>query len=163
MQRIDSYLEAVLEPFNGLITLDLVGGSNGGLASATLGNTLTRTGPIPCQYPSTKCLCSLYSHAAVEIHSVDTNRRVVLDTEIDVFADTETKVASLGEVALAELVLLNLQPTLQDFLGLGATDGDVNGDLLVTTDTEGTDGVSGLACEVAIRRLPENLKMLIVL
>lgn len=60
--------------------------------------------------------------------------------------DTETEVAGLGEVALAELVLLDLEATLEDLLSLGTTDGDVNGDLLVTADTEGTDGVTGLAC-----------------
>jgi hypothetical protein len=63
-----------------------------------------------------------------------------------VLGDTETEVAGLGEVALAELVLLDLEATLEDLLGLGATDGDVDGDLLVTADTEGTDGVAGLAC-----------------
>ncbi len=41
----DDTLETVLEPFNSLVTLDLVGGSNVGLASATLSNTLTRAGP----------------------------------------------------------------------------------------------------------------------
>ena len=92
-------------------------------------------------------LTSFYLHATVEIHSVNTNRRVVLDTEIDVFADTEAKVASLGEVALAELIFLDLQSTLQDFLSLWSTDSDVHSDLLVTTDTEGSDGVSSLACE----------------
>jgi hypothetical protein len=90
---------------------------------------------------------SCYSHAAVEIHSVDTNRRVVLDTEIDVFADTETEVASLREVALSEFVFLNLQSTLQDFLSLWSTDCDVHSNLFVTADTEGSDSVSGLACE----------------
>lgn len=85
-------------------------------------------------------------HAAVEIHAIDTNRRVVLDTKIDVFADTETKVASLGEVALAEFVFLDLQSTLQDFLCLGASDRNVNSDLLITTNTECSDGVTGLAC-----------------
>lgn len=59
--------------------------------------------------------------------------------------DTETEVAGLGEVALAELILLDLEATLEDLLSLGATDGDVDSDLLVTTDTEGTDGVAGLA------------------
>lgn len=106
-----------------------MGSANGGLRTATLGNTLTRTG-----------------HAAVEVHSVNTDRRVVLDTEIDVFADTETEVASLGEVALAELVFLDFQSTLQDFLSLWSADSDVNSNLLVTTDTEGSDSVSGLAC-----------------
>lgn len=62
------------------------------------------------------------------------------------FADPESEVTGLGEVALPQFVLLDLQPTLQDLLGLGSADGDVDGDLLVTTDTEGTDGVAGLAC-----------------
>lgn len=86
-----------------------------------------------------------YAHAAVEVHAVDTNRRVVLDAQVDVLRDTETKVASLGEVALAELVLLDLEATFENLLGLGATDGNVNGDFFVTTDTESTDGVAGLA------------------
>jgi len=103
--------------------------SDVGLAAATLGDTLTRTG-----------------HAAEEVHSVDTDRRVVLNTEIDVLADTEAEVASLGEVALAEFVFLDLQSTLQDLLGLWSADGDVNGNLLVTADTEGSDSVAGLAC-----------------
>ena len=74
------------------------------------------------------------------------NAGVVLDTQVDVLGDTETEVAGLGEVALAELVLLDLEATLEDLLSLGTTDGDVDGDLLVTADTEGTDGVTGLAC-----------------
>src|SRR4051794_17296631 len=87
------------------------------------------------------------SHADEEVHSVDTNAGVVLDTEIDVLGDTESEVTSLREVALAELVLLDLETTLEDLLGLGATDGNVDGDLFVTTDTEGTDGVTGLGVD----------------
>ena len=61
--------------------------------------------------------------------------------------DTESKVASLREVALAELVFLDLEATLEDLLSLGATNGNVDSDLLVTTDTECTDSVAGLAYE----------------
>lgn len=86
-----------------------------------------------------------HSHAAVEVHTVDTNTGVVLDTQVNVFADTETEVTGLGEVLLSQLVLLDLEATLENLLSLGATDGDVDGDLFVTTDTEGTDGVTGLA------------------
>ena len=57
-------------------------------------------------------------HAAVEVHAVDTDRGVILDTKIDVLADTEAEVASLAEVALAELVLLDLEATLKNLLGL---------------------------------------------
>jgi hypothetical protein len=106
-----------------------VGGTDGGAGTAALGDALTTA-----------------AHADVEVHTVNSDSGIVLDTEIDVLADTEAEVTGLGEVALAELVLLDLEATLEDLLGLGATDGDVNGDLLVTTDTEGTDGVAGLAC-----------------
>ena len=59
--------------------------------------------------------------------------------------DTESEVASLREVALAEFVFLDLETTLEDLLCLGATDSDVDSDLLVTTDTECADSVAGLA------------------
>jgi hypothetical protein len=75
------------------------------------------------------------------------NARVVLDTQVDVFADTETEVAGLAEVTLAELVLLDLEATLENLLGLGAADGDVDSDLLVPPETEGTDGVAGLGVD----------------
>lgn len=76
-------------------------GTNGALHAAAAGDALTRAG-----------------HAAVEVHAVDTNGRIVLDAEIDVLADTEAEVASLGEVALAQLVLLDLEATLDDLLSL---------------------------------------------
>lgn len=74
------------------------------LHAAAAGDTLTGAG-----------------HAAVEVHAVDTDGRVVLDTKIDVLADTEAEVASLGEVALAKLVLLDLEATLENLLSLSNT------------------------------------------
>ena len=62
-------------------------------------------------------------------------------------ADTETEVARLAEVALAELVLLDLEATLKNLLGLGATDGNVDGNLFVPSDAEGSDGVAGLGVD----------------
>lgn len=115
---------------------------------------------------------TLAGHADVEVHAVDTDGGVVLDTEINVLRDTESEVAGLGEVALAELVLLDLEATLENLLSLesssqsiilpaqfrispklsylGATDGDVDSNLFVTADTEGTDGVAGLAYRVLL-------------
>lgn len=104
-------------------------GADLALAAAAAGDALTGAG-----------------HAAVEVHAVDTDRGVVLDAEIDVLADAEAEVARLAEVALAQLVLLDLEATLENLLGLGAADGDVDSDLLVTADTESSDGVAGLAC-----------------
>lgn len=143
----DDALEAVLVPLDDLGGVDLVGSTNAGLRAPAAGDTLTGTGPSILLVTGSNLHNSFrHSHDNVEVHAVDTDRRVVLDTQVDVLGDTETEVAGLGEVALAELVLLDLEATLEDLLGLGATDGDVDGDLLVTTDTEGTDGVAGLAC-----------------
>jgi len=137
----DDTLEAGAEPLLGVGLLDLVGSTDLGLAATTLGDALTWAG-----------------HAAVEVHSVDTNSWVVLDTEIDVLGDTETEVTGLGEVTLAKLVLLDLKTTLKNLLGLWATDSDVNGDLLVTTDTEGTDSVASLRVDWSLtRQLLQNL------
>ena len=102
--------------------------TNASLSATTLCNTLTGAG-----------------HAGIEIHSVDTNCWIVLDTKIDVLGNTETKVASLREVALAKLVLLDLEATLENLLCLWTTDGNVDSNFLVTTDTECTDSVASLA------------------
>ena len=97
----DNAVEARLEPLDGLLALDAVAEADLGLGAAATGDTLTGSG-----------------HAAVEVHAVDTDRGVVLDTEIDVLADAEAEVAGLGEVAAAELVLLDLEATLENLLGL---------------------------------------------
>lgn len=124
----DNGVEALLEPLDGVVAGDAVGSTDAALGAAAADDTLTRAG-----------------HAAVEVHAVDTNTGVVLDAKVDVLADTEAEVAGLAEVALAQLVLLDLEATLENLLGLGATDGDVDSNLFVTADTEGTDGVAGLA------------------
>ncbi len=86
-----------------------------------------------------------HSHAAVEIHAVDTDRRVVLDAQVNVFTDAETEIASLGEIAFSELVFLHFQSTLEDLLCLGTADSDVDGYFFITSDTESSYSVSGLA------------------
>jgi len=123
----DDTIEALLEPCHGVLLLHPVLRANTSLLL------------LPPRYPST-----WPAHDDVEIHSENTDTRVVPGTEIDVLLNTETEVAGLGEVLAAELVLLDLEAALEDLLSLGATDGDVDGDLLVTTDAERADGVAGL-------------------
>lgn len=136
----DNGIEALLEPPDGVIAGDAVGRTDSALGATAADDTLTRAG-----------------HAAVEVHAVDTDTRVVLDAKVDVLGDTETEVAGLAEVALAQLILLDLEAALENLLSLGATDGDVDSNLFVTTDTEGTDGVAGLACGLRKFRLANAL------
>lgn len=149
MHLADDTVEAGLEPLHGLGGGDAVVNTDLGLSAAALGNA--STGAVPevllvfCN--SSLLVFHVHLHADEEVHAVDTDTGVVLDTEIDVLGDTETEVTGLGEVALAELVLLDLEATLENLLGLGTTDGNVDGDLFVTADTEGTDSVAGLGVD----------------
>ena len=77
-----------------------------------------------------------HSHAAVEVHSIDTNRRIVLDAQINVLADAEPEIASLREVLLPQFVFLNLQTALKDFLRFWTPNCDMDCDLLVSSDAE---------------------------
>jgi len=128
-------LEAGLEPPDGVVLVDLVVLADLALAPSPLGDAGAGA-----------------RHAAVEVHAVDADGRVVLDAQVDVFRDAEAEVAGLAEVLAAELVLLDLEATLEDLFGLGASHGDVDGDLFVTTDAERSDGVSGLAVDRSLTR-----------
>ena len=75
----------------------------------------------------------------IKVHTVDTNAGVVFDTQIDMFVNTETEVALLGETPLPQLVLLDLEASLEDLLSFGTTHCAPTRDLLVTSDTKGSD------------------------
>ena len=122
-------VESLLEPSNGIFLLYSMLEADTGLL-----------GPPPSHAPSWS------PHHDEEVHTKDTDTGVISSTKIDVFLDTESKVSGLREVPLSEFVLLDLEATLENFLSLGAADGDVDSDLFVTTDTERSDGVSGFRC-----------------
>ena len=133
-----------------------MGSADAGLGASALGDTLAWAGP---ELTLATCVSDLSLllprhwasvHAAVEVHAVDSDGRIILDAEIDVLRDAETEVAGLAEVSLPQFVLFHLQTTLEDLFCFGSTYSDVNGDLLVTADAEGADGVSCFAWKTCI-------------
>lgn len=82
---------SLLEPSDGVLLGSLVVVTDGGSASLSSGNSVTWS-----------------AHDDVEVHTVDTDVRVVLDTQVNVLLDTETEVTGLREVSLSQLVLLDL-------------------------------------------------------
>ena len=44
----------------------------------------------------------------IKVETIDTNARIVLDTQVNVFLDTETEVAGVGEVLLSQFVFTDL-------------------------------------------------------
>jgi len=119
-----------LEPFDGISLNDSVVGTNSASSLSSSGNSLTGT-----------------AHDAIKVHSVNSDTRIVLDSQVDVFRNTESKVSTLREVSLAKFVFLDFQTTFDDFFGFGSANGDVNSNLFVTTDTESSDGVTGFAVD----------------
>jgi hypothetical protein len=57
-----------------------------------------------------------------EIHTKNTSGWVIFQTQIDVLVDAKAKATSGGEVFPFKLILSHLQATIQDLLGLLATD-----------------------------------------
>jgi len=124
----DDAVEALLEPGHRVLLLDAVLEADSGLCVLALCDA--RTGTV---------------HHDKEVHAKDTDGRVVPGAEIDVLLDAKAKVASLTKVAPPQLVLLDLESTLQDLLRLRPTNRHVHRDLLVTTDAERPHSVARLA------------------
>ncbi|KAG5458238.1 MAG: hypothetical protein BJ554DRAFT_1577, partial [Olpidium bornovanus] len=116
-----------LVPLHRLFLADAVGRTNLGLAPAATRHA--HPGP---------------SHDDVEVHAVNANGGIVLDTEVDVLLDAEAEVAGGREVLGPQLVLLDLEPSFQDLLSLGTTDGAMDSNLLVAADAECPHGVPRL-------------------
>lgn len=123
----DDAVEPLLEPRLSFLLADLVADADGTTLDLALGDTSAGS-----------------SELNVEVHTVDTSAGVVLDTEINVLLDAKAKVAGVREVLTLKLVFLDLKTLLEDLLGLLAADGAVAGDLLIPTNVEASDGVSGL-------------------
>ena len=137
-----------LKPLDGIWLCNSVRSTNFGCASLTAGNTLTWAGPArttPVRPTQTVQGQNRNLHDAVEVHSVYTNGRVIFDSQIDMLGDTKAKVTSLGEIFLLQLVLFDLEPPLENFLCLRATDGDMNSDLFISVYRNCSKGVEGSA------------------
>jgi len=115
------------EPFHGFFLGDTVVGSNRAFPFAALIDVV----PGACQ-----------DH--VKVQTVNTDAGIVFDAQIDVLLETEAKRAHVGETVFPQLVLNDLESLFEDLFGLGSSDRAMTGDLLITTDAEGTDGVTRL-------------------
>ena len=79
----------------------------------------------------------------VEVHSEDTCEGVVLNSEIDVLLNSESKAAGVGEVLLPELSILDFEASFQDLIGLVASHGDMDSNLFVSLNVKASDCVPG--------------------
>lgn len=87
----DNTFESIDEPLDGLTLLDALLNSNGANSSLTSAHSVTST-----------------FQDNEDVHTVDTNAGIVLNSEIDVFFNAEAEVAVVSEV----LFLLNANITL---------------------------------------------------
>merc|ERR1719500_2461160 len=116
-----------LEPLHGVLLVETMGTSDTASLAAPVSDVLAGT-----------------AEHNIEVHTVDTNAGIVLDSQVNVLLDSKSKVSFGGEVLLPELVLLDFESSLQDLLSLGSPDSAVDGDLLIPSDAEGADSVPSL-------------------
>mgnify|MGYP003385457674 CR=1 len=126
----DNTLVLLLEPGDGISLCYSVLDTDLGGADLAAGNTVAGAGQDD-----------------KEVHTEDTGGGIIFKTKIDVLGDTKSEASGVGEVLLLQLILLDLQASVKDLVGLETTDGHIHGDLLVSSDTEGTHSVSGLAVD----------------
>ncbi len=100
----DDTLELLLEPSDGVVLCDSVLHSD--LSGAVLSprNAVTRA-----------------DKNNVEVHAEYTSGGIIFQAEIDVLVNSKAEAAGGREVGLLQLVLLHLQATVQNLLGLSAS------------------------------------------
>jgi hypothetical protein len=86
----------------------------------------------------------------VEVHSEDTSEGVILDTQIDMLLNAESKTSyieqkctCIREVLFLKFSVFHLQASLQNFIGLIASNSHVYCDFFVSLNAEASDCVSG--------------------
>ena len=91
-------LESILEPLDRLLLVDTVACTNLARGTSSLSYSLTRSCPVRWSFsnwlkyqrgPNTL----LDLHAAVKVHAVNTNCRIILDAQINMFTNAKPEVA----------------------------------------------------------------------
>ena len=72
----------------------------------------------------------------VNVHTMDTDIPVVLQTKVDVLLDTKAEIAGSREAPGVDLIVVHLESLVKDLKGLRTTNCDVRGNLIVTADAE---------------------------
>lgn len=129
-----------LEPLHGLFLRDTMRSANLALAALASLDAIT-----------------FASQNYEEVHAIDTDGWIILDAEINVLVNAETKIASVGEVGTLQLVFLHAQGKLQDFLRLRTSHRAVARNLLITTNTKGTNGKA--CCNATISHTSNSRKL----
>ena len=84
---------------------------------------------------------SLKDH--VKVHTENTGKWIILDTEIDVFLDTESKITSVREVDFSQLSIFNFKTSFKNLVSFISSNCDINSNFLISFNTETSDGESG--------------------
>ena len=79
----------------------------------------------------------------VEVHTENTGEWIILDAQIDVFLNAETEASSIWEVDFSELSVFDFESSFENFVSFVASDGNVSSHLLISFNTETSDGESG--------------------
>lgn len=77
-----------------------------------------------------------------KVHTINTDQRIIFETKVNMFLDTESKVSGGRKVGFFQLILFDLETTFKDLLGFWTANGNVNGNLFIAANGEGTDSIT---------------------
>jgi hypothetical protein len=112
------------------------------LFSFFFGNTLGNTHSVGASSSLRDSLAGFLKDN-IEVHTENTGVGIIFDTKVNVFLNTEAEVTGVGEVTFSKFEFFDFKSFFQDFFGLFSSDGDMEGNLFISLNTERTDGVSG--------------------
>ena len=99
----------------------------------------------------------------VKVHTENTSEWIILDTQIDVLLNTETKASSIREIFLLEFSILDLESSFEDLVSLISSDGDMDSDFFITLDVEASNSVTSAGWDGFLsREVLKNLACFII-
>jgi len=113
------------EPFHGIFLWNSMLGSDSWFASSSQTNS-----------------ASWSFEDNVKVHTENTGEWIILDTQINVFLNTETETSSIWEVDFSQFSVLDFKSSFENFISLVSSDSDVCGHFFVSLNTETSDGES---------------------
>ena len=120
---VNSTVIFLLEPFHSLLFANSVLSSNFAFTSSSKTNS-----------------ASWSFENNVEVHTENTSEWIILDTQIDVFLNTETKATSIWEISLFQFSIFDFKTSLENLVSFIASDGDMYCNFLVSFDTKASNG-----------------------
>ena len=122
---INSTIIFLFEPLHSLILADSMFSTDSAFASSSKANS-----------------ASWSLKDDIEIHTKNTSKGVIFNTQINMLLDPKTETARIRKISFLELSILDLKSSLKNLISLITSDGDMDSNLFISLNAKTSDSVS---------------------